>query len=72
MKTRSLNNFRSCSYNMNINDLTGEIIGAAIEVHKALGPVPALWNLFIRNVFVMNLTKFNVPVLREGIRRLVI
>ena len=23
---------------MNINDLTGEIIGAAIEVHKALGP----------------------------------
>ena len=23
---------------MNINDLTGEIIGVAIEVHKALGP----------------------------------
>jgi GxxExxY protein len=23
---------------MNINDLTGEVIGAAIEVHKALGP----------------------------------
>jgi GxxExxY protein len=23
---------------MNINDLTGQIIGAAIEVHKALGP----------------------------------
>jgi GxxExxY protein len=23
---------------MNINDLTGKIIGAAIEVHKALGP----------------------------------
>jgi hypothetical protein len=22
----------------NINDLTGEVIGAAIEVHKALGP----------------------------------
>ena len=26
------------SYEMNIHDLTGEIIGAAIEVHKALGP----------------------------------
>ena len=26
------------SYEMNITDLTGEIIGAAIEVHKALGP----------------------------------
>ena len=23
---------------MEINDLTGEVIGAAIEVHKALGP----------------------------------
>ena len=23
---------------MNINDLTGDVIGAAIEVHKALGP----------------------------------
>jgi len=23
---------------MNINNLTGQIIGAAIEVHKALGP----------------------------------
>ena len=23
---------------MNINDLTGQVIGAAIEVHKALGP----------------------------------
>lgn len=23
---------------MEINDLTGQIIGAAIEVHKALGP----------------------------------
>jgi len=23
---------------MNINELTGEVIGAAIEVHKALGP----------------------------------
>ena len=23
---------------MNINELTGKVIGAAIEVHKALGP----------------------------------
>ena len=38
MKTCYLKNFRRRSYKMNINDLTGEIIGAAIEVHKALGP----------------------------------
>jgi hypothetical protein len=38
---------------MNINNLTGEIIGAAIEVHKALGP--GLWNLFMRNAFAANL-----------------
>jgi len=25
-------------YRMNIDNLTGQIIGAAIEVHKALGP----------------------------------
>jgi PD-(D/E)XK nuclease superfamily len=39
---------------MNINDLTGEIIGAAIEVHRTLGP--GLWNLFMRNAFAVNLT----------------
>jgi len=38
MKTCYLKNFRRRLYKMNINDLTGEIIGAAIEVHKALGP----------------------------------
>jgi len=38
MKICYLNNFRREFYEMNINDLTGEIIGAAIEVHKALGP----------------------------------
>ncbi len=38
MKIRCLSNSRRGSYEMNINDLTGETIGAAIEVHKALGP----------------------------------
>jgi hypothetical protein len=33
-------------------DLTEQIIGAAIEVHKAIGP--ALWSLSTRNAFVMN------------------
>ena len=38
MKIRCLNNFMRGSYEMNIDDLTGEIIGAVIEVHKALDP----------------------------------
>jgi hypothetical protein len=38
-----------------LNKLTEQIIGAAIEVHKAVGPG--------------QLINFNVPVLKDGIRR---
>ena len=100
---------------MDINDLTGEVIGAAIEVHKALGPgllestyeeclkgvnlnhayrldivVPnklivelkaceslepihdaqLLTYLKLSGIKVGLLINFNVPVLKEGIKRL--
>jgi len=42
---------------MDINRLSSKIIGAAIEVHKALGPGLLL--------------NFNVPVMRDGIVRVV-
>ena len=41
---------------MDINHLTGKVIGAAIEVHKTLGP-----GLLIN---------FNVSVLKDGIKRM--
>ena len=37
---------------MDVNALTGQIIGAAIEVHKPLDRV--FWNQLMRNVFVAN------------------
>lgn len=40
-----------------MNELSGSIIGASIEVHKALGP-----GLLIN---------FNVPVLIDGVERIV-
>ena len=36
---------------MNINELTGEVIGAAIEVHKAW--VLAYWNRLMKNAYAM-------------------
>jgi hypothetical protein len=73
---------------MTINNLTGEIIGAAIEVRKALGPgllelksvdslqtiheAQLLTYLKLISLKVGLLINFNVPALREGIRRLVI
>ena len=37
-KDLPLGNFSACRITMEINELSSKIIGAAIEVHKALGP----------------------------------
>jgi hypothetical protein len=70
---------------MKANDLTGAIIGAAIEVRRSLGPgllesayfAPihdAQWLTYLRlgGWKIGLLINFNVPVLRQGIRRKVL
>jgi len=42
---------------MTENELSFEIIGAAIEVHRVLGP--GFWNLLMKSVFAMNCNKRN-------------
>ena len=46
---------------MDRNDITGRIIGAAIEVHRVLGP----------GLLESAYEKCLVPVLKDGIKRLV-
>jgi len=53
--------------------LTGQIIGAAIEVHRYWGP--GLYEeiyLKLTNCKVGLLINFNVPVLKQGIKRMVL
>ena len=71
---------------MNINELSSRIIGAAIEVHKTLGPgllesiyekiepihkALLLTYLKVAGLQVGLILNFNTEVLREGITRVV-
>ena len=52
---------------MQLNDITKEIIGAAIEVHKLLGP--GLRESAYEECLVYELLiNFNVTVLKDGIK----
>jgi GxxExxY protein len=64
---------------MDINDLTGQIIGSAIEVHKALGPglLESAYEECLCHEFDLREISYkkqhaNVPVLRNGIKRLIL
>ncbi len=48
---------------MELNDITEQVIGSAIEVHRAIGP-----GLLESAGLIIN---FNVPVLKSGIKRVV-
>jgi GxxExxY protein len=48
---------------MNVNDLTGGVIGAAIEVHKALGP--GLLESTYEECFCIELGLRNLPYERQ-------
>ena len=55
------------------NALTSKIIGAAIEVHRALGPVheaQILSYLKLSGCKIGLLINFNVKILKEGLRRI--
>jgi GxxExxY protein len=58
----------------NINDLTGEVIGAAIEVHKALGPgllESAYEKCLVRELELRNIPHENqrdLPVEYKGVK----
>ncbi len=62
---------------MELNEMTEQIIGAAIEVHKALGPgllesaheAQLLTYLKLGHWKLGLLINFNVPILKNGIRR---
>jgi hypothetical protein len=60
---------------VDVNEITEQIIGAAMEVHRALGPglleheAQLLTHLRIGCWKVGPLINFNVPVLKNGIRR---
>ncbi len=60
-------------------DVTQRILGAAIEVHRALGPgllesayEECLCHELLRNKRVGLLVNFNVPVLKDGVVRRVL
>ena len=56
-----------------LNDLTSAVIGAAIEVHKELGPgFQELNYLKVTNLPLGLLINFNVHLLKDGIQRIVL
>ena len=59
--------------NININDLTGQVIGAAIDVHKELGTglLESVYEECLSiEISIGLLINFNVPILKDGIKRL--
>ena len=79
--TRSLCSLESTEHTEEENSLTGKIIGAGIEVHRALGPgllestyeACLVYELRLRKLKVESQKAmpvfYNVKLLREGIRR---
>lgn len=54
-----------------LNDLSNRMIGLCIEVHRELGPGWLESYLKLERRSLGLLINFNVPVLRQGIRRVV-
>ncbi|HIK29730.1 MAG: GxxExxY protein [Oscillatoriaceae bacterium SKW80] len=70
---------------MELDEISGQVIGAAIEVHRELGPgllesavetllpiheAQLLTYLKLRKLRLGLLINFNVPILKNGIKRL--
>ena len=57
---------------MEINQLTGVVIGAAIEVHKTLGPglLESVYEECLAHELKLLTVNFETPFLKDGIKRL--